>query len=365
MWLVLDDSLIEVDPLDGNLRAALEQLLYAVSRGEHALATSPNVARHLLKGDYSPVPRTILRQALDRAPELLAFQKAARYWVRIVADGDQVSRFSDSVWDIPIEWVRVNGVPNSCILGENTRDSQLFMNAALHYKTLNRKAFQLRIDLASGGGADTPGVLTEAIKSRRNFLLCITDSDKKCLCAPSNRTSADCARISNDPSWVSTHVGLAEREVENALPLNIVADTVDSMGPSELDQRFADLQAVASVHGQAWGLFDLKEGTSLRSMFVKCCGYWAAFRAHPTCISGSRAECLAANACLAPNKDACECRIAPPLGPKIVDHVLKYLGENSVHAAAKRVSTSANATVWLEIGSLVYSWGVSMPKLRS
>lgn len=116
MWMVLDESLSQTDPAAANVRSALEQLLYAVGRGEHAIAASPSVARHLLQVDLSPIPKTVLRQVLEMAPDLLARLQVAKSRVRVVSQGIQSARLAGSEWSLPLEWIRQNGVPTSVVL---------------------------------------------------------------------------------------------------------------------------------------------------------------------------------------------------------------------------------------------------------
>lgn len=365
MWMVLDESLIQTDPAAANVRSALEQLFYAVGRGEHAIAASPSVARHLLQVELSPIPKTVLRQVLDMAPDLLARLHVAKSKVRIVAQGMQPARLIGPEWSLPLEWIRQNGVPISCILGENMRDAELFRICAMHQAALVRTGNSIRLDIGSGGGADTPRVLATEIETQRRIFLCITDSDRACPCAPQSHTSNECARITNASTWISHHFALIEREIENLLPANLVDDVVLSLSPSDLDSRLSALREISVGNTEAWAYFDLKEGTPLRAMFGACCDFWAEFKDHAICRNGSKQQCLDEERCVAATRDECKCVIAPPLGQKILDHVCAYVAKHSLHATAKRSSTSINGARWAEIGAMVAEWGAAMPKLRS
>ena len=365
MWMFLDDSLVQITPSDANVRSALEQLLYAVGRGEHVVAANPATARRLLEVDLSPVPQTVLRQVLTMAPDLLARLKTTSFRIRVVAEGALPLRVDASEWSLPLDWIRKNGVPTSFILGENTRDAKLFRIAATHHGALVRTGNSICIDIGSGGGADTPGVLATEIAAKRRFVLCITDSDKSCPTAPQNHTSNECARISKENGWIVMHLALNEREVENLLPINLIEDVVTSLSPSDLDGRLDALRGIAAKKASAWAFLDLKEGTPLNALFGACSNFWMDLKEHPICKSGSDNRCIEAGKCIAKSKDECKCLIAPPLGQKIVDHVIDYLEKCSTHAIAKRSSTSANAERWMEIGALVSEWGAATPKLRS
>lgn len=364
MWLVLDESLTQLDPSEPNVRSALEQLLYAIGRGEHVMAATPAVTRHLLSAELSPLPKTVLRQVLDMAPDLLSRLQGAQYRVWIVAEGANPARIDQFEWELPLEWIRDNGVPMSCVLGENMRDAELFRISAEHHRVLARTGNAVRLDVASGGGADTPRVLAAEITNQRRFVLCVTDSDRSCPSAPQNHTSNECARLSSSANWITGHHVLVEREVENLLPLNIVDDALEAMGPSEMTSRLTALKEVASNSPEIWAYLDLKEGTPLKAKFGPCASFWESVKEHQSCYT-TQSDCIAEKKCLATSKVDCKCLLAPPLGQRIPDHVCAYLAQRSIHSAATRASTSVNAERWVEIGALVGEWGAAIPKLRS
>lgn len=365
MLLVLDDSLRQADPSDGNIRSALEQLLYAVGRGEHAMAVHPPTARHLLQIQLSPMPKAVLKHALENAPNLLAQYRVAKFRVRIVVEGKDPRKIGDSEWSLPLDWVRSNGVPTSCVLGENTRDAELFRMAAEQYLARVRTGCTIKLNVAGGGGADTPRTLATEIKNRRQFVLCITDSDKACPVAPESHTSRECAEIGRATGWIAWHFSLEEREIENLLPVNLVEDVVQSLGQSDLDDKLESLKCIAAQDALVWRYLDLKNGTPLRLMFGACSKFWEQFREHSICLNSSRRACIDDARCAAASRADCACFIAPPLGQRILEHVGTYLAKRSTQEAAKRSSTSANAARWGEVGALVSEWGVAAPKVRS
>lgn len=362
MWLFLDSSLLEVDPSSANVRAALEPLCYAVGRGEHALGASPATLRHLLRGEYSPVPKAVLRNLLESAPDVLSRFAQAKFSVRIIAEGLGPLRLGANEWTIPIEWLRLNGVPASVLLAENTRDADMFKIAAAHSLIINRTGTAFQIAVANGGGAETPRVLQMEVDGKRNFVLCITDSDRQCPTAQGNRTSAECSKISAGNEWVSSHLMLEERELENILPANLIEDTLIALGDDGQLEKLDQLRRVCEVDPRAWSYFDLKEGTPNKVMFGGCSQFWSAFKDHPVCRARVNEACVAAGGCAV---ERCGCQIAPSLGARIVEHVMHYLSLNSTHASSRRAQTSANRQRWFEVGALVAAWGASAPKLRS
>lgn len=365
MWILLDETLGSLKIDNGNLRSALEQLLYSVSRGEHALAGKPGTVRELLKYEFSPVPKAILKQVLDQAPSLMAGVNQALYRIRILADGTMPIRHSQGEWRIPLEWIHVNGVPTSYVLGENARDAELFRASAQHQRALSRRGNAFRVDIGGGGGADTPLVLVTEIASKRRFILCITDSDKSCPDSPINHTSNECRKIVDGTNWVATHLSLSAREIENFVPINIIEDTINSLSPSEFDGRLEVLKSLLEINEDAWSYFDLKDGTSLRLAFASSSEFWRLFVEGDHCKETSDPKCLIEEKCLAHCREACKCQIAPPLGHRIIDRVRDYLANHSVHTIARRSSTSLNYSGWAYIGDIVCSWGAATPKLRS
>lgn len=365
MWLTLDDSLLGIDPSEAKTRASLEPLLTAVGKGEHVLVGRPTVSRHLLQTELSPFPRTVLRQVLDMAPDLLAGLEKTNFRVRIVADGRGPCRVAAAEWTIPLDWFRIHGVPTNSVLGENTRDAELFRVSAVHHQALNRSGLEIRLDVTSGGGADTPRVLATEIAGQRRFVLCVTDSDQSCPTAPKSRMNKECSSIVEGSNWVAIHFSLEEREMENLLPRNLVQDVITNLSPSDFDARYADLDAISRKNPASWAYLDLKDGTSLTFAFGLCGPFWEEFIDHLPCRESCKKDCLAQRRCMATSRADCRCLLAPSLGHRIVDHVRDHLSACSPHASAKRCSTSANAQGWLKVGALVEEWGAAMPKIRS
>lgn len=365
MWFVLDESLLEVDPANVLVRSAVEQFLYAVALGEHALAAKPAVPRRLLTFDLSPRPRAVLLEVLGRAPELLAALGESRYHVRIVGNPGDVKRVSGSEWTMSLDRFNASGVPKSVLLCENVRDGALYRESGKHHAIAARAKVKIALDLENGGGADTPNVLKGHMAAQNKFVLCITDSDKCCPSSAMNATSKECSTIASDPTWVAEHLPLRERELENVLPRALLVDAIEAKNAKDVMARLEQLTALAGSHTEAWEHFDLKDGTRLKDAFGSCGTFWRTATKHDICAKHSRHDCVASLKCAASSEEDCACLLAPALGQKIADHLLDHLKLCSPHAAEKRVSGSANGARWLEIGSYVSSWGAAGAKLRS
>lgn len=365
MWFIFDESLSESDLSAPLVRSALERLLYSVASGEHAIAGSPTVLQHLSKGEISPRPKEVLRHALANAPDFLARVRAAKFRIRVTRDGSQPSHSSEGEWSLPLHWIHENGVPLGVILAENLRDARLYRECAQHHAIIEKVGTPICLDLANGGGADTPRVLEEEAASQRRFVICITDSDRCCPQSPLNHTSRECARIAATTQWVVFHLALEEREIENVVPQNILKEVVYSLGSPEMQSRYESLLQLGNRNTNAWAFLDLKEGTPLKTMFGDCENFWSPFKSHAVCTAHSRNECIDGGQCAASSREDCECLIAPSLGQRVLDHTLQFLNERSPHESAKRARSSDNIKRWLDIGAWLSAWGAAMPKVRS
>jgi hypothetical protein len=365
MWFVLDDSLTQLDVRDVDTLAAIEQLFHAVARGEHAVAGSTNVARHLFSAQLSARPKAAVQQVFSYAAEFMARARATKFRLRIVSEPAAPARISEGEWSLPINWIGENGVPSSCVLGENLRDAKLYRQCAEHYMLQVKQGNSLFLDVLSGGGADTPHIFENETVARRRLVFCLTDSDRCCPDAEASLASKRCSAIALEAPWASTHVALSAREMENFLPRNIVIDALTELNSPDISRRLDQLIKIGEHSPAAWDYFDLKEGTSLQQMFGACGTFWANLKDHEVCALLANCDCLEESKCCAKSAKECTCLIAPSLCHNVVDHVIAYVDKQSRHSVVKRISTSTNSIQWHQLGALLSSWGAATPKERS
>lgn len=362
MWIIIDESIAQISA-DSHLQLqGLETLLLSIARGEHALAVKRGIAEILYGLPLSAISKATLLGAAQRAAEFLSKSSAAQYKAYIHYDNVPFSKISDSEWRISIDFLALNGMPMSAILAENLTDAEIYEYSAHHYRALAQERFHFKIARLGGGGADTPKTLASEINQKTWFIFCLTDSDKLSPIDSANQTSRECSRIVERAAWVARHLVLEEREAENHVPKTLIQDTLELPPHRDSWERFQKIEAL-NISDTQWKYLDLKEGTSLK----KCFGnkqFWIDPIKTSVLHALSIAECENLDACPSNAEKPCSCVVCPGISKKILENVLGYLQQNSVHVTARRAKTSANIIPWLETGKAICDWGAALERRR-
>ena len=366
MWFILDDALANTDLTSTESRSGLEQILYAVAKGEHAIAGSAMVIKAIVdKVAMSPVPQGVLRTIFNKSPTILDGANKAPFRIRIIAGVQEPMRGSEGEWAISLAWVADHGVPLSHVLAEDIVDAELYIHCAWHYAAFTRTGMKVSLHPLNGGGTRTCEVQKSEIARMKNFVLCVTDSDKSCPTAPLSRTSKDCASAAKESVFPTLHICLEEREIENLIPYNLIYDAIGELSSDHV-RRLDDIGQFVPSNDVHWKFLDLKEGTSLTVLFHDVSReFWRTLVNNVKNTATSIAHCLSKSACFPSSGTKCNCYITPPLSPNIAVTVLNYVKVRGHHNNAKRASTSGNFSRWQDVGASLSAWGAAMPKQRS
>lgn len=372
MWFILEEDLKNVDPSIEYIQSGLAQLLYSVSSGKHAIASSPSTAKHLNNDKILPIQKSILTKIYNQSSELIAQAQKSKFKIRVTSDFPEgIRSTSTNEWVISLRFLADNGVPDSTIIGEDLSDIDVFKICGEQYKAEKKIATKIHLKGINGGGASTPKVYEEEIKQNSSFAFCITDSDKIHPEKNHNTTSEKCKNTCADylnidkkeKGWVTTHEILTSREIENFIPINIVDDCIHSSRDPIIASNLSAIKEAITSNPMAWDYIDLKEGTKLGKIIQNKPGFWDQIIIKNTKLGLCNDLCVKNKECR--NKDECTCQITPGISKKILDHIIEYLKTHSTHEMTKRASTSQNLENWFHIGELICSWGASFPKTRS
>lgn len=367
MWFILDRSLLEIDTSNTLIRSGLEPLLYSAANGTHAISCDTELIKHLLKCEISPRPKSVLTSILSRSAEIRAQARDSTYRILVKNDpSKKINKTNHGEWSIPIQWLAENDVPRCSVIGENLRDTSLFEKTASHYKIASKINISTSIHQINGGGAETPNVYEEQIRTKASFSFCITDSDRRCPAANHKSTSAKCLEVSTrlSSTWVADNHILPVREIENFIPKNIIEDTIDELGDSSSKERLEKINSIVKKNPIAWGFLDLKDGTTLRSIRGACHDFWSPLKNHSLSIGLCSKQCIDEGNCKNTHS-ACHCLIAPSINSKITEHAISWMNKRSAHEVTNRAKTSENWANWLKLGHIVCSWGAAFQKVRS
>lgn len=371
MWIFLDDSLLSAEVSSSKVKEGLDSLLHSIANGNHALtANTTKILKHLLQANLSDQYKSVLLFTLTRHAEIQSEAASSAYKIIIIHHDDAIiEAASDRSWKISLRWLAENEFPKSSLLSENERDFYLFYQSSIHFKSKIKFSRNVFICSLHGGGADTPKVYDSQLRSRINFVFCITDSDKRSPLMKPKSTSEKCNKlyINNKNDWVTMFYSLPVREIENLIPKNLISDALAfENNPSCLD-RYEQLNKIQIEFPVAWLYFDLKEGTTIKSIQGACKDFWQPISKNALISKNIKPSCQNEFTC---KKDACECLIAPSISKNLVDTIINYIKspEKTYKSQAeiiKRVLSSDNSENWLNLGEKITSWGAAFEKTRS
>ncbi len=313
----------------------------------------------------SPVPQGVLKTIFHKSPTILDGANKAPFRIRIIAGVQEPMRRPEGEWAISLAWVADHGVPLSHVLAEDIVDAALYIHCAWHYAIITRTGMNVSLHPLNGGGTRTSEVQKSEIARMKNFVVCVTDSDKSCPTAPPSRTSNDCASAAREPLFPTLHICLEEREIENLIPYTLIYEAVGELSSDHV-RRLENICQLVPSNDAHWKFLDLKEGTPLRVLFNNVSReFWRSLANNVKDTATSIGRCLNKGACLASSGTKCGCRITPPLSPNIAETVLNYVNMRGHHNNAKRASSSGNFSRWQDVGASLSAWGAAMPKQRS
>ncbi|RZI59583.1 MAG: hypothetical protein EOP37_11225 [Rubrivivax sp.] len=369
MHIRLDSSLQNVD-LSSDMTACsgLECILNAVRRGEHFVFGDRKTLTHLQKSQsLSLAARRVLSHIVSNFSTFAPLSRSLSIHVVISYDErKEPVRLSDHEWDVPLLFIGINGLAKAVLVTENLDDANLFEHAARQYATSNRIGCQIALTKLGGGGSTTPDCLMNAVVVERNWVLCISDSDRLHPGQEKDSTAKKCEGFAAISGAVCSYWDIPSREVENIIPLiffeEAVPPTHSLAWERHRNEIFSQLPH-AHHHG------DLKFGVSLRKIFSYDANtpqkiFWTKVANDLATKGVFTSACLSSSQCATiSTPSACQCFVVQGFGDKLLEAVVKLLGRRSVHRSCQAVASDPNATHWFEIGRRVFEWGFALPRM--
>jgi hypothetical protein len=298
--------------------------------------------------------------ALTQSGKLLAVVAPK---LTIVRTG-HVERSADGTkWQIPLAIVGAIGLRRVTLLTENINDAMLLLHAGHHFKlSAGLGACSVVAETRGGGGSGIAHEFEMLVKARRQFCLCITDSDRNCERDGETPTSIKCTGFATS-SWVVSHIALLEREIENLLPPEITEKIID---PQQRDAWNNLAAKCAACDFDLYSYCDLKEGTLMSDVLKLGPGspgsaFWREV-VRILCQKELLDE-LCVDACA--NPEACACKIAPGFGDRVIAKAIRFLDARSAQASYLVIRDGARVKRWLDLGREVFDWCCAPAQVRS
>jgi len=361
MILELDERFAQIDlETDAVARMGIETLCLSVARGEHFIFSSRSV---ITKFESDQNLSGIARGVFSDARLSYAFNattlRQLQYRVYVIPGHGSPARRAPKQWEIPIAHIAARGLRPTVLLGENSNDGDLYCYAAQHYRIAAKlNDILLKIQPRNGNGAGVSAELERISNAAEEFCLCITDSDRLSPVSGHGDIAAATRKIADGSAWVINHDAPFSRELENALPANLVDEVMTSLGLDE------EIKKAARCTGQDTMLFaDLKGGTTkhwtlngITDQNAK--SYWATKA--ESALPEAEAKCEVAGC----DKDSCKCFVFPRITKDLAKHVHLLLKGASAHETYRRAKSSFNFDDWLRLGRDVLEAGAAPRPMR-
>ena len=213
MLIELEDSVTETI-LKGNAGdiVALDNLLATSFNGHHGIQVSQNTAKALLASNkLSLRSNSVLQRCLNSYAQTFHFYKSLKTRISIhgSTNGQLIEKLDLTRWRAQLQNFYHVGLQPTVLLAENLTDSELYFYAARHFAISNNFSPELVSASCRGGGGTTiVDELQNITNTKREFVICITDSDRRSPNCGLNETSRQCAAIIALTNWVVGHSAL-------------------------------------------------------------------------------------------------------------------------------------------------------------
>ena len=362
MIIEFNDTILKKDPEDPIIRQSIEAAAIAAWRGHHFIFGSRSVLEFIsLVSGLTIESKSVIEKCLKNYSTEASHLKSISQRVEICCV-EQHPVKADGKWILPIEHL-VDGISPTVLLTENLTDAALYKHAAAHYSLDQKSHLVFKVSCRGGGGSTTVDALKSIIEERREWVICVTDSDKSCPLSPLGAVANQCGEEVANSQWVARHEIIKGRTLENILPFRLV----DEYLPGELRDGWDEFKRVTengtkstAIHG------NLKQGVQLK--WIR--NLPAESNEREFWFAAARDSDVDLDTCVCANADCatdarCERQFVPALGVRIGEHVLANLNEASFHKGYQVAKSSPNFSHWLEIGAAVFNAGLAPRRTRA
>lgn len=358
MLLKFEESIADLS-LSRNLdeSVAVENILAGIFEGRHILVASRCVLNKLFQSkELSARSKAVIKSLTNKAFEASALVERVGFFATVDPNAQDLS-LTDRGFVIPLlafKKASVSALP--ALVCENLVDCDIYLRAGEHYRFCHgHRGVSVRAECYGGGGTEIVKVYKRLVVERERFSLCITDSDREVVGGPLGEAARQCARIYDSASWVTRHVTLPVRELENIIPHGFFSHCDDVKRES--------LDVLSTIEEwfphKIYGFLDFKGKNTLsdlmKSMPVSGFGanQWDGRLERGVRWPGVSSDCLGERNCT--NPSGCTCVVFEGFGANIARTILKWLERQSVQKSTEAIA-GKNEEVWRDLGQVVFEW---------
>lgn len=368
MLLVLSDCIAGIDfHAEDELCHAINHVLTSDSEGKHIVIAGRAVIDCLLNvsGLLNRSAVGVLRRLHSQYAQKRSISSLVKTQVVIVAeDGDVIT--GDDRYKVPLRYFIDRSLSDSTVLlCENLTDCNAYRYSAKHYMIRNKiRGLKISAKDRLGGGSTMGKVLENIRLTKDEMCLCLVDSDKYSPSSAIGDTAKECVKQC-DGSWVLKVLLTNERELENAVPLGCVLESLDgdALGKALKLEELADGDGCDLLK-----YIDLKKGTNLGWVYNNTMPnsdqrkYWQdEIQKISVEMAEKSKECIESDKCN--DEENCQCVLFEGLGDKLLSSVVCWLNHVSAHKSCEAI-VGHECSTWDDVGQEVFEWCCAADKLR-
>lgn len=337
---------------------AYSRLLDSYSDGHHVVIIEPNLCRIVESGSiFSTEQKATAKRIRNKFAEYGGLPSRLVEYATVIVEGLHPVKVA-SGWEVPLQWLAMNPLLKSAVLGEDLHDTLIFVAAAEDFLEISGlRSFSVRAAETAGGGKNTHRVLKNIAIRNQQICVCIVDSDRICPSSTPGPTAVPCMT----PPSVSLHVvRLTDgRSLENALPWRLIDQVRESRNPAVS----VDLARLKRSHLTGPMFLNFKKGISGFDIAKLNCAISKKYWTDVAEKAVGRQTCCSIP-CDASASPLCKYKVHGGFGSSLLADVAMWLNDTKPAARVKKYFPSPNSTEWTDIGRLIAIYTFGLPPRR-
>ncbi|WP_449246156.1 hypothetical protein [Desulfarculus baarsii] len=336
---------------------ALMNILEARREGKIIVLGSETVLQSIIDIPFLlEIHKSICRNIKFHLTELMGLMSKIKFYVELIAPDHIDEKTDDNVIVLPIKHFHImDRLTRPVLICENYNDCRFYECCGRYYAAHNQlQMISVSFNRCQGGGQNTVPVVKEFIERRKEFFLCIIDSDK---CNPYACYSGPAKKISKMTASMNGKIFIiSARYVENLFSFRQIQSSLRR--EIAFNERVERLGQIYNLDiGEYRYYLDIKKN-GLTCHPERCHDEHLA-RWNTDFISKLKAANLLTcqhDTCTS-DKNACNQKILNGFNDKLLAHCVDFLSTLSDEELQETIVGTKVDCLWREIGELVFAFG--------
>ena len=274
MLIKLDDSIMNMEELNNNIKDSLDNIALSMREGNHIVIASKKVLHYIIKiKGLEKKTISTFNYILKNRTTISTVMKRVEAFILVVNNTGDITRCTDRenkvVFKVPIEKFKVyDRLSPSMIVSEDESDCDFYKGICQKYIKEKNIGLQINLKEVNGGGGKTGVNYEKHLTKYGEKLLVIVDSDKK----HKNDDIGDTAREVkkkydlNKDKYITDMYILSVREKENLITpkmYKLCSNSLNSLKSLELLQYIEGNSMLKNLYYYC----DIKDGITYNELF--------------------------------------------------------------------------------------------------